>query len=52
MRPGTLTIMHGKIKVVAGEPISVEGLTTDDVQVLKQKTFDKMLEIYQTNSGT
>jgi 1-acyl-sn-glycerol-3-phosphate acyltransferase len=52
MRPGTLTIMPGKIKVVAGEPISVEGLTTDDVQILKQKTFDKMLEIYQTNSGT
>jgi 1-acyl-sn-glycerol-3-phosphate acyltransferase len=50
MPPGTLTIRPGKIKVVAGEPISVEGLTTDDVQMLKQKTFDRMLKIYQTNS--
>lgn len=49
MPPGTLTIKPGKIKVVAGEPISVEGLTTDDVQALKQKTFDRMLEIYKMN---
>jgi 1-acyl-sn-glycerol-3-phosphate acyltransferase len=48
--PGTLTIKPGKIKVVAGEPISVEGLTTDDVHTLKQKTFDRMLEIYKMNS--
>lgn len=48
--PGTLTIKPGKIKVIAGEPISVEGLTTDDVQVLKQKTFDAMLGIYKSNS--
>ena len=45
--PGTLTIKPGKIKVIAGEPISVEGLTTDDVQALKQKTFTRMLEIYK-----
>ncbi len=50
MPPGTLTIKPGRIKVVAGEPIHVEGLTTDDVQALKQKTFDKMLEIYKVNS--
>lgn len=50
MPPGTLTIRPGNIKVIAGEPISVEGLTTDDVQVLKQKTFDRMLEIYKSNS--
>lgn len=48
--PGTLTIKPGTIKVIAGEPIHVEGLTTDDVQSLKQKTFDRMLEIYKSNS--
>ncbi len=50
MPPGTLTIKPGKIKVVAGEPISVEGLTTDDIQSLKEKTFNKMLEIYKSNA--
>ncbi len=50
MPPGTLTIKPGKIKVIAGEPIAVEGLTTEDVQSLKQKTFDRMLEIYKSNS--
>jgi 1-acyl-sn-glycerol-3-phosphate acyltransferase len=50
MPPGTLTIKPGKIKVIAGEPIPVEGLTTDDTQALKQKTFERMLEIYKSNS--
>lgn len=50
MPPGTLTIKPGKIKVVAGEPISVKGLTTDDVQTLKQQVFNRMLEIYKTNA--
>jgi 1-acyl-sn-glycerol-3-phosphate acyltransferase len=50
MRPGTLTIKPGKINVVAGKPIPVEGLTTDDVQTLKQKVFDTMLEIYKSNT--
>lgn len=50
MPPGTLTIKPGRIKVIAGEPISVDGLTTDDVQALKQKTFDRMMEIYKQNT--
>lgn len=50
MPPGTLTIKPGKIKVIAGEPISVEGLTTDNVHTLKQKVFDTMLGIYKSNS--
>lgn len=49
MPPGTLTIKPGKIKVIAGEPIAVAGLTTEDVQLLKQKTFDRMIEIYKSN---
>lgn len=50
MPPGKIDIKPGNIKVVAGEPISVEGLTPDDIQTLKQKTFDTMLTIYQKNS--
>lgn len=50
MPPGKIDIKPGNIKVVAGEPISVEGLTTDDVQTLKQQTFDTMLGIYKKNS--
>lgn len=49
MPPGTLTIKPGKINVIAGKPITVEGLTTDDIQALKQKTFDRMMEIYKAN---
>lgn len=50
MPPGKLDIKPGKIKVVAGEPISVAGMTTDDVQTLKQKTFDTMLAIYHQHT--
>lgn len=50
MPPGKIDIKPGNIKVVTGEPISVEGLTPDDIQTLKQKTFDTMLTIYQKNS--
>lgn len=50
MPPGKMDIKPGNIKVVAGKPISVEGLTTDDVQTLKQQTFDTMLGIYKKNS--
>lgn len=50
MPPGKMEIKPGNIKVVAGEQISVEGLTTDDVQTLKQKTFDTMLDIYKKHS--
>lgn len=50
MPPGTLTIKPGIIKVIAGEPIPVAGLTTDDVQTLKQQVFDRMMEIYKANS--
>lgn len=50
MPPGTLTIKPGRIKVIAGAPIPVTGLTTDDTQTLKQQVFDTMLEIYKKNS--
>lgn len=48
--PGTLTIKPGKIKVIAGKPIHVEGMTNDEVQTLKQKVFEEMLQIYKQNS--
>lgn len=50
MPPGTLTIKPGKIKVVAGEPIRVAGMTTDNVQTLKQQVFDAMMAIYKQHS--
>jgi len=49
MPPGKMEIKPGKIKVIAGEPIPVEGLTTEDTQALKQKVLDSMLAIYKAN---
>lgn len=50
MPPGKMEIKPGTIKVIAGEPIPVEGLTTEETQALKQRVFDTMLGIYKTNS--
>ena len=47
MPPGTLTIRPGKIKVIAGEPVHVQGLTTENIQALKERVFDEMMEIYK-----
>lgn len=49
MPPGTLTIRPGKIKVIAGEPVHVQGLTTENIQALKERVFDEMMEIYKNN---
>lgn len=49
MPPGKMEIKPGKIKVIAGESIPVEGLTTEDTQALKQKVLDSMLAIYKAN---
>ncbi|MBX2946446.1 MAG: 1-acyl-sn-glycerol-3-phosphate acyltransferase [Cyclobacteriaceae bacterium] len=42
MPPGKLEIKPGKIKIVAGDEISVEGLTAENQASLKQKTFEVM----------
>jgi len=50
MPPGTTTLRPGKIKIIVGKEIDVTGLTTNDVPVLKQKTFETMRSmITQTN---
>ncbi len=51
MPPGTLTIKPGRIKIIAGAPIPVTGLSTNDTQTLKQQVFDTMLGIYKQNMG-
>ncbi|MEQ8926218.1 MAG: lysophospholipid acyltransferase family protein [Fulvivirga sp.] len=50
MPPGTLNIKPGKIKVVFGEAISVEGYTMNDVNQLKDHTFKVMEDLLKENS--
>lgn len=50
MRPGTIDMKPGTIKVVIGEEIPVEGLTTNDIINLKEKTFNIMKEMIETNA--
>lgn len=49
MPPGKLDLKPGKIKVIAGKEISVEGLTPEDQRELKQKTFEVMKHMLQQN---
>lgn len=49
MPPGKLDLQPGKIKVIAGDEISVEGLTLPDVALLKQKTFEVMKHMLEQN---
>jgi 1-acyl-sn-glycerol-3-phosphate acyltransferase len=50
MKPGTIDMKPGTIKVVIGEAIPVKGLTPDDVIGLKEKTFNIMKEMIETNA--
>ena len=45
MPPGKLDLKPGKIKVIAGEEISVEGMGLKDVTALKQTSFNAMKEM-------
>jgi len=49
MSPGKLDLKPGKIKVIAGEEISVEGSTLQDIALLKQKTFEMMKRMLEQN---
>jgi 1-acyl-sn-glycerol-3-phosphate acyltransferase len=49
MPPGTIKLRPGLIRIYVGDPIPTEGLTTGDVQALKQKSVDIMREILMTN---
>ena len=49
MPPGTMNIRPGKIKVVFGEPIHVDGYTMQNVNELKDHTFKIMEELLIKN---
>lgn len=51
MPPGTMNIKPGKIKVVFGEPISVEGYTMKNVNELKDHTFEIMEKLLINNGA-
>ena len=50
MPAGTLQAKPGKIKIVVNPEIPTEGLTLQDVQELKQRTFDRMKEMIIANT--
>ena len=50
MPPGTINLKPGRIKVVMGKEIPVEGLTTQDMNALKNKTSETMHELILKNS--
>ncbi len=49
MPPGTMQIKPGKIKVIALDEVSVNGLTMDDVKSLKERVFQSMMEAIAAN---
>ncbi len=50
MPPGTVNLRPGVIKIYVGQEISIQGLTSNDLPALKQKTFDVMKEMILRNS--
>jgi 1-acyl-sn-glycerol-3-phosphate acyltransferase len=50
MRPGTIRLRPGLIKIFVGEEIATAGLTVKDVSQLKQKTFDAMKNMIAQNA--
>jgi 1-acyl-sn-glycerol-3-phosphate acyltransferase len=42
MPPGKLSMAPGKIKIIAGEPIPVSGLSAKDYDTVKQRTYETM----------
>jgi len=49
MHPSGMTIKPGKIKVVFGEAVPVNGLTLKELPQLKEKIFNHMKELILTN---
>lgn len=49
MPPGTINLQPGRIKVIVGQEISVDGLTLEDSVMLKQKTTEVMKDMIQKN---
>lgn len=51
MPPGTIRLRPGTIRIYAGAEIATEGLTAGDVPALKQRTFDIMKNMIESNLG-
>ncbi len=49
MPPGTINLRPGKIIILIDREIQTTGLTADDVQTLKQQTFDRMKALILDN---
>lgn len=49
MPPGTIKMRPGKVKVIVGPEITTTGLSYDDLNTLKQKTFDVMKDMVLKN---
>jgi len=49
MPPGTINLRPGKIIILVDHEIQTTGLTADDVQMLKQQTFDRMKALILDN---
>jgi 1-acyl-sn-glycerol-3-phosphate acyltransferase len=49
MPPGTINLRPGKIIILVDHEIQTTGLTADDVQTLKQQTFDRMKALILDN---
>lgn len=50
MPPGTINLKPGRIRIYVGKEIASEGLGSDDVKALKQRTFDAMSEMIARES--
>jgi 1-acyl-sn-glycerol-3-phosphate acyltransferase len=49
MPPGTINVKPGKIKIYVGQEIPTAGLTSQDIAVLKEKTFGIMKDMITKN---
>jgi 1-acyl-sn-glycerol-3-phosphate acyltransferase len=51
MPPGTIQLRPGLIRIFVGDEIPAEGLTADDIQMLKMKTYEQMKGILETHNS-
>ncbi len=52
MPPGTFDLSAGRIKIIVGEEIPVQGLTMEDAPMLKQKTVEVMKGLIMENRSS
>lgn len=50
MPPGTIQMRPGKIKIVVGNELNVEGMTLSDVPEIKQNVFNEMLAMHKAHA--